>query len=223
MNYEGRGIGPLKFEGDTALQFRRDVMQPFLDQYLKDGAPAAHTPPVFAYRVRKQRMAATRSLATLLRQRLPRSHSSTVSRAAVRPRICRVADGASPEFDEYVSDPAKPVPYIPRPVRFQDSDTWKRWLVMDQRAVADRTDVLTYTSEVLDQPLQISGAPIANLFASTSGTDSDWVVKLIDVYPDEVPSHPELGGYQLGLAMDIFRGRYRNGIEHPAGDSGGPG
>ena len=87
---------------------------------------------------------------------------------------------------------------------------------MDQRAVADRTDVLTYVSQALDQPLQISGAPVVNLFASTSGTDSDWVVKLIDVYPDEVPSQPEMGGYQLALAMDIFRGRYRESFEHPS-------
>jgi putative CocE/NonD family hydrolase len=88
--------------------------------------------------------------------------------------------------------------------------------VNDQRFVAERPDVLVYTSEVLTAPLQASGVPIANLFASTSGTDSDWVVKLIDVYPDEVPSQPELGGYQLAIAMDIFRGRYRDSIEHPA-------
>jgi uncharacterized protein len=214
VNYEGRGIGPLKFEGDTALQFRRDVMQPFLDQYLKDGAPAAKTPPVIAF-----------ESGTDTWRRLERWPLSCDNGCADRTRRLYLGPQFSlgfsapasggPGFDEYVSDPAKPVPYIPRPVRFQDTDAWRGWLVTDQRAVADRTDVLTYISEVLDQPLQISGAPIANLVASTSGTDSDWVVKLIDVYPDEVPSHPELGGYQLGLAMDIFRGRYRNGIEHP--------
>jgi putative CocE/NonD family hydrolase len=82
--------------------------------------------------------------------------------------------------------------------------------------VDDRTDVLTYVSDVLTAPLQIGGAPVVDLFASTSGTDSDWVVKLIDVYPDEVPSQPELGGYQLGVGMDIFRGRYRESYEHPS-------
>ncbi len=100
-------------------------------------------------------------------------------------------------FDEYVSDPAKPVPYLPRPVRFADGDAWRRWLLTDQRFVADRTDVLTYVTPVLTEPVRISGAPVVNLVASTSGTDSDWVVKLIDVYPDEVPSQPEMGGYQL--------------------------
>src|SRR6185436_16125183 len=112
-------------------------------------------------------------------------------------------------YDEYVSDPAKPVPYQPRPVRFADSDSWRRWLVGDQRAFADRTDVLTYMTSPLTENLQLRGAPVVHLFASTTGTDGDWVVKLIDVYPDEVPSQPELGGYQLGIAMDIFRGRYR--------------
>jgi len=119
-------------------------------------------------------------------------------------------------FDEYVSDPAKPVPYIPRPVHFQDRPAWQRWLVTDQRSVADRTDVLTYLSDVLSAPLHIGGAPVVNLFASTSGTDSDWVVKLIDVYPEEMPSDPPLGGYQLAVGMDIFRGRYRESLVHPS-------
>ena len=81
--------------------------------------------------------------------------------------------------------------------------------------VADRPDVLIYVTPPLTEPLRISGAPLVNLVASTSGTDSDWVVKLIDVYPDEVPSQPELGGYQLAVAMDIFRGRYRESFETP--------
>jgi putative CocE/NonD family hydrolase len=123
---------------------------------------------------------------------------------------------ASSAYDEYVSDPAKPVPYQPRPVRFADSDAWRRWLVSDQRSVADRTDVLTYTTPALNEPVRLAGAPIVHLVASTSGSDSDWVVKLIDVFPDEVPSQPELGGYQLGIAMDIFRGRYRESFERPA-------
>jgi putative CocE/NonD family hydrolase len=100
-------------------------------------------------------------------------------------------------------------------VRFADSDAWRRWLVTDQRAVADRTDVLAYVTPRLTEPLRIGGAPVVNLVASTSGTDSDWVVKLIDVYPDDVPSQPEMSGYQLRIAMDIFRGRYRESFETP--------
>ncbi len=118
--------------------------------------------------------------------------------------------------DSYVSDPAKPAPYVPRPVRFADHELWKRWLVTDQRSVADRTDVLTYQTPVLSVPVRIGGAPIADLFVATSGTDSDWVVKLIDVFPDEVPSQPEMGGYELAVSMDTFRGRYRESFEHPS-------
>jgi len=216
VNYEGSSLGPLKFAGDTALQFRRDVLRPFLDQYLKDGAPQADTPPVLAYEtgtntwrhLQKWPQSCAVGCATTSR-RLYLQDNFGLGFAAPPPT-------AASAFDDYVSDPAKPVPYVPRPVRFEDGDAWKKWLVTDQRAVADRTDVLVYTSEVLTQPLQISGESIVNLFASTSGTDSDWVVKLIDVYPDEVPSQPEMGGYQLALAMDIFRGRYRESLEKPA-------
>ncbi len=86
---------------------------------------------------------------------------------------------------------------------------------MDQRSVVDRPDVLAYVTPPLSEAIRISGAPVVNLVASTSGTDSDWVVKLIDVYPDEVPSQPEMGGYQLNIGMDIFRGRYRESFEMP--------
>jgi uncharacterized protein len=216
VNYDGTTIGPLKFEGNTALQFRSEVMLPFLDEHLRDGAPKADTPAVFVFET-----------GTNVWRRLPAWPLSCESGCASKPRPLYLQphfglDFSAPPvrsglpYDEYVSDPAKPVPYIPRPVHFQDRPAWQRWLVSDQRSVADRTDVLTYTSDVLSAPLHIGGAPMVNLFASTSGTDSDWVVKLIDVYPDEVPSDPPMGGYQLPLAMEIFRGRYRDSLEHPS-------
>ena len=118
-------------------------------------------------------------------------------------------------YDEYISDPSKPVPYLPRAVDEQDEDAWRTWLVKDQRFVDGRPDVLTYQTEPLAMPLRVSGRPEVNLYASTSGTDSDWVVKLIDVYPDSVPSDREMGGYQLAISLDIFRGRYRNSFERP--------
>ena len=121
-------------------------------------------------------------------------------------------------YDEYISDPAKPVPFRARPNRptgYTEELSWWRWLVDDQREASGRTDVLTYVSATLTSPTKISGQPIANIIASTSGTDSDWVVKLIDVYPDEVAGQPEMGGYQLAISMDIFRGRYREGFETP--------
>ena len=215
-NYDGTSIGPLKFEGNTALQFRREVMLPFLDEHLKDGAARADTPAAFVFET-----------GTNTWRRLPAWPLSCESGCASRSRPLYLqphfglnftappARNGTP-YDEYVSDPAKPVPYIPRPVHFQDREAWQRWLVTDQRSVADRTDVLSYTSEVLTEPLHIGGAPLVNLYASSSGTDSDWVVKLIDVYPDEVPADPPMGGYQLAVAMDIFRGRYRESLEHPS-------
>ena len=91
--------------------------------------------------------------------------------------------------------------------------TWSQWLVDDQREQSGRPDVAVFSTGRLSAPLKISGQPIANLVASTSGTDSDWVVKLIDVYPDEVAGQPSLGGYQLMISADIFRGRYRESLE----------
>jgi hypothetical protein len=122
-------------------------------------------------------------------------------------------------FDEYVSDPAKPVPYRARPsqqVGYDHGLTWPLWLVDDQREASGRPDVLVFSSDVLTVPTKISGQPVANLIASTSGTDSDWVVKLIDVYPDEVAGDAQMGGYQLMISADIFRGRYRDSLEKPA-------
>jgi uncharacterized protein len=117
-------------------------------------------------------------------------------------------------FDEYVSDPSKPVPFIARPV-YSDNRAWRTWLVSDQREASGRTDVLAFVSDVLTAPVKISGQPMANLVASTSGSDSDWVVKLIDVYPPEVAAQPEMGGFQLMISADIFRGRYRESLETP--------
>jgi putative CocE/NonD family hydrolase len=213
VNYDGYNLGPLKWDGDTALQFRRDILRPFFDQYLKTGAPKADTPAVFIYntgenhwdRLANWPLACDENCDSPMK---PLYLASSFGLSFEKP----AADGS----DSYVSDPAKPVPYLTRPVHFADSDRWKTWLVTDQRSVAGRTDVLIYKTDVLTSPVRVSGAPVADLFAATSGTDADWVVKLIDVYPAEVPDQPEMGGYQLAIAMDIFRGRYRNSFDHPS-------
>jgi uncharacterized protein len=217
VNRDGSSLGPLRWNGDTTAQFRRDVLKPFFDQYLKDGAPVADTPPVLIYNTGENKW-----------ERFDKWPLSCDSGCTSRPQpIYLAAEGrlsftvpsgdqnAPTGFDEYVSDPAKPVPFSPRPARFTDSDAWRRWLVVDQRFVDGRPDVLTYATEPLKAPLRISGTPSVNLVASTSGTDSDWIVKLIDAFPGEVPSQPELGGYELAVAMDIFRGRYRESFETP--------
>ncbi|MGH8123228.1 MAG: CocE/NonD family hydrolase [Rudaea sp.] len=214
VNYDGFSLGPLRWDGDSALQFRRDVLKPFFDQYLVDGAPKADTPPVLIYNTGENHW-----------DRFKSWPLSCAKGCAATPKPLYLTanqglsftapDNAQSKFDEYVSDPAKPVPYLPRPIHFADHDAWTRWLVHDQRFVDGRPDGLTYTSAPLTEPLHIGGAPQVNLVASTSGSDSDWVVKLIDVYPDTVPSRPEMGGYELAVSLDIFRGRYRTSFEHP--------
>ncbi len=217
INREGTALGGLRWATDTTRDARRDVIKPFFDQYLKDSAPKADTPPVFIYDTANDKW-----------DRFKTWPLSCESGCPDKPRPLYLAPGfalsftapaAAPAsaagYDEYVSDPAKPVPYMPRPTRFSDAEEWHRWLVSDQRASSDRPDVLTYTTEPLTAPVRIGGAPVVHLWASTSGSDADWVVKLIDVYPDEMPDQSELGGYQLPLAMDIFRGRYRESFEHP--------
>ena len=118
--------------------------------------------------------------------------------------------------DSYVSDPAKPVPFLPPPVAFSDHARWTTWLVTDQRFVSTRTDVLSYETPVLTQAVRIEGAPFADIFAKTTGTDGDFIVKIIDVYPPTVAEQPEMAGYQLPVSLDIFRGRYRAGLDKPA-------
>jgi putative CocE/NonD family hydrolase len=208
VNYNGSSLGPLQFSGDTAAEFRRDVMLPFFNQYLRDGAPKAATPPVFSYQT------GTNKWQRLNQWPMAPAAQPIYLKADFKLGFDKPVAGSG--FDEYVSDPAKPVPFIPRPVRSHDGNVWKPWLVSDQRSFSDRPDVLTYVTEPLSAPLQISGAPMVNLFAATSGTDIDWVVKLIDVYPDEMASQPEMGGYQLGISMEIFRGRYRQGLDKPS-------
>ena len=204
-NYDGSSLGPLKFTGDTAREWRRDVLQPFLDQYLRDGAPAADTPPVWTYETGTDKW---RRLATW-------PATTKLTPLYLQAGMGLDFGAATAGHDDYVSDPAHPIPYVPRPVRTSDGNVWKPWLVSDQRPASARPDVLSYTGPVLTAAVHIAGQPRVDLFASTTGSDADWVVKLIDVYPDEVPSQPELGGYQLAVTLDIFRGRYRDSTSTP--------
>jgi putative CocE/NonD family hydrolase len=212
---DGSSLGVLKFGSDTARYFRREILRPFLDQYLKDGAPNADVSPVTAFET-----------GTNTWRRLPAWPAGCAGGCAIRATPLYLTAGlktsfekpksTSPPYEEYVSDPAKPVPFRSRPIQpvgYAEPFSWPRWLVDDQREASGRPDVLAFVSEKLAAPMKISGQPVANLVASTSGTDSDWVVKLIDVYPDEVVGQPGLGGYQLMVAADIFRGRYREGLE----------
>lgn len=214
---DAASLGPIRFGSDTGTWWRQNVLRPFLDRYLKDGAPGAEIAPVTVYETganRWQKLAEWPASP----KRKPLYLQAGLGLGFAAPEAAGADAKAGTAFDEYVSDPSRPVPFRARPIQpigYDPPLTWVQWLVDDQREASGRTDVLTYTSPVLTAAVHIQGEPVANLVASTSGTDSDWVVKLIDVYPDEVAGQPALGGYQLPIAMDIFRGRYRESLTTP--------
>jgi len=214
---DASSLGAIKFSSDTGLYFRREILAPFLAHYLKDDAPKTDVAPVSAFET-----------GTNTWRKLNAWPAGCASGCTVKSTPLYLTAGlklnfSAPStnetlFDEYVSDPAKPVPFRARPsqpVGYTNELTWPLWLVDDQREASGRTDVIVFVSDALTAPMKISGQPIANLVASTSGTDSDWVVKLIDEYPAEVAGDPHMGGYQLMVSADIFRGRYRESFETP--------
>jgi uncharacterized protein len=209
---DGSSTGALKWDADTSLWFREKVLLPFWNQHLKGIAPAVPTPPVIAFDSGSKEWRTHRSW--------PVGGQGAVQRLYLRSAgglSFQIPDGSGASYAQYVSDPSKPVPYRVRPnlAMYNPDSSWRNWLVDDQRPFSDRPDVLTFVTEPLKEPLTISGAVTANLLASTTGTDSDWVIKLIDVYPPEVRSNPVLGGYQLMVSGDILRGRYRESREDP--------
>ncbi len=213
---DASALGNLRFGSDTGRYFREYVLRPFLAQYLKDGAPPADVAAVTAFETGTNEWRRF--------DRWPQScehgcaHASRALYLHPGNHLSFDAPAAADSYSEYLSDPARPVPFRARPIQqigYAPGQTWQQWLTDDQREASGRTDVLSFTSAVLTKPLKISGQPSVHLVASTSGTDSDWVVKLIDVYPDEVYAQPEMGGYQLAVGMDILRGRYREGFVTP--------
>jgi putative CocE/NonD family hydrolase len=209
-NHYGWELGALNFNGDTALEWRTRWVKPFFDHYLK-GAPDPQTPNVLTYATGINRWEAS-----------PRWPMGTPT-----PLYLTAGYGVSFDrpvaagHDDYVSDPAKPVPFIPRPISTADGNQWRPWLVRDQRFVSGRTDVLSYMGPPLTKAVHIMGPPEVELFAATSGTDSDWAVKLIDVYPNEAPedasqgAKPDMSGYELPVGLEIFRGRYVDSFAKP--------
>ena len=209
-NHYGYDLGALTFTGDTAEEWRSKWVKPFFDHYLKN-APDPRTPSVLTYATGVNRW-----------EESPRWPMGTPT-----PFFLTAGMGASftkpaaAGHNDYVSDPAKPVPFIPRPIDMGADDQWKPWLVHDQRFVSGRPDVLVYTGAMLNKPVHIMGAPEIDLFAATSGTDSDWVVKLIDVYPNDAPegadqgSKPSMAGFELPVGIEIFRGRYVDSFAKP--------
>jgi putative CocE/NonD family hydrolase len=204
---DGRKLGRVEFGSATSEYYRRDVMAPFLAHYLK-GKGSANRPEALTFRTGANEWV--------------KHDAWPPKRNVVGRRLYLHANGKlsfdppsakAPAFDSYISDPANPVPYRPRPIELRSG--WSTWLVEDQRFVHRRPDVLAWVSDTLQDDVVVSGKIVANLFASTTGTDSDWIVKFIDVYPEKYAADPKMGGYQLMIANDVFRGRYHKSFEKP--------
>ncbi len=230
----GDGLGPIKFGADTAEYFRDHIQAPFFAYFLKDKGtrdfPEAQTFESGTNRWRKweawpPKGPATTSLYFGAGERLgigkpvPGGGSGSAADSGSGGASPAASARAPADYDEFISDPAHPVPYRHRPIQptyFPGGSKWSTWLVEDQRFVDDRADVLSWESAPLTADMTIAGEVMAHLLASTTGTDADWIVKLIDVYPEDYPQDWNLAGYQLMVSNEVFRGRYRNGIEKPA-------
>ncbi len=219
----GQKLGKIDFGSPTGEYYRRKIQAPFFAYYLKDrGALAQPEATVFesgsntwrTFDSWPPKRAVTRSLYFHAGGKLS-FDPPTVIRAAplVIPSAARDL-----LFDSYVSDPAKPVPYRPRPIEptyYPKGSGWYTWLLEDQRFVQDRPDMLSWETEPLTEDVVVAGEITAKLFASTTGRDADWVVKLIDVYPENYPADFKLGGYEFMIANDVFRGRFWKSFEKP--------
>jgi hypothetical protein len=208
----GQKLGNVDFGSETALDYRKNIQAPWFAYWLKDKGTL--------------KLAEATTFESGTNRWM--SYDSWPPKKNVSPRRFYTAangrlstsaptDASAQAFDAYVSDPANPVPYRQRPIlpTFSGSGSWGRWLVDDQRFLKGRPDVMTWETPPLTEDVVVAGAIKAQLFAATSGSDADWVVKLIDVYPDSNAADPKLNGHALMVANDVLRARFRNSFEHP--------
>ncbi|HEY6219769.1 MAG TPA: CocE/NonD family hydrolase, partial [Gemmatimonadaceae bacterium] len=209
---DGQKLGNIDFGSPTSKYFRDSIQAPFFAYYLKDRGPLRQ-PEAITFESGSNRW---------------RTYDAWPPKRGVTPRQLYFHPGGKLSFetprdtgqlfDSYVSDPAHPVPYRMRPIQAtydRRGSGWSTWLTEDQRFVHNRADVMSWETEPLTDEITIAGEVIADLFAATSGSDADWIVKLIDVYPQEVPGDIKMSGYQFMVSNEVFRGRYRAGFEHP--------
>jgi len=203
-------FGELEFPEDPSRYYRQHIEAPFFRKYLH-GEEGIALPEAWVYQ--------TGADAWRTYENWPAGDLSR--ELSLYPGPDRTLTTSPPEgeggYSEYVSDPANPVPYVARPIPgfWQDAKSKSHWKVADQRFVQYRPDLLHFETEPLEEDLVLSGEIAAQLYASTTGTDADWIVKLIDVYPEDYPEDPAMGGYQLMIADEVLRGRYRNSFETP--------
>jgi putative CocE/NonD family hydrolase len=207
----GQKLGPVDFGSPTSAYFRKEIQAPWFAYWLKG----------------KGRLKLAEATTFEAGSNSWQSHESWPPKANVsQKRLYPQANGLlsfdapttrGEAFDAYVSDPANPVPYRARPIlpSFTGPSTWSRWLVDDQRFLKGRNDVVSWTTPPLTEDVSVAGQITAHLFAATSGSDADWVVKLIDVYPDRNNADSTLNGYELMVANDVTRGRFRKGFKKP--------
>jgi putative CocE/NonD family hydrolase len=210
-NGPGRSLGRIAFDSDTGSYFRDQVQAAWFAHHLKDKG-ALKQPEALMFQTGSNKWVA---------------HDSWPPRQGLTPRkLYFQADGKlsfSPppggptqNFDTYISDPAKPVPYRPRPIiATYQGPGWFDWLVQDQRFAHHRPDVLSWETEPLAEDVTVAGPIVAHLFASTTGSDCDWVVKVIDVHPEGYAQNPSMSGYQLMVSNEVFRARFRKSFEQP--------
>jgi putative CocE/NonD family hydrolase len=208
----GDRLGAITFDSSTGKYFREQIQARWFAYFLKDKGPL-NFPEALTFETGTNEWRRWNSWPpkTEVQQR-QLYFGSDRSLSFNKPK-----DGDQ-AFDSYVSDPMHPVPYRQRPIQttyFPGGSKWREWLVEDQRFVDDRADVLSWSTPSLENDVTIAGEVIANLFASTTGSDADWIVKLIDVYPEFYPENWDLAGYQLMVSNEVFRGRYRKSFEKP--------
>jgi putative CocE/NonD family hydrolase len=230
---EGQKLGNIDFGSATSKFYRDSVQAPFFHAFLK-GDGSRRPPEAFVFESGSNRwrsydswppkQSSPRSLFFLANGKLgfepaPASQAGAARGAAARGGAAPSSgDPRSPAFDEYLSDPAHPVPYRQRPIQatyHPRGSSWYTWLTENQRFVDDRPDVASWETDPLTEDVTIAGEVMADLSAATSGSDADWIVKLIDVYPEVDSVNPRMGGYQFMISNEVFRGRYRESFERP--------
>lgn len=207
----GSSLGKIQFHSNTGEKFRKDIQAPWFAYYLKGKGDGK-----FAEATTFQ----TGSNEWKTYDRWPPREAAVTNlyvHAGRRLSFEKPTEDTMGGSDSYVSDPANPVPYRHRPIQatYGPGSKWYTWLTEDQRFVSTRPDVASWQTDVLDHDVTVSGNVWAKLFAVTSGSDADWIVKLIDVYPEKYEVEPAMSGYQFMIANDVFRGRFRNSYSNP--------
>ena len=207
----GNKLGNIKFDTSTGIDFRKDIQAKWFAWYLKGKGDGNFAEAItFQTGSNQWKTYDTWPPSAAAKKNLYLQANGKLS-------FDKPVAGKSSSSDSYISDPAHPVPYRTRPIEetYGPGSRWYTWLLEDQRFVDKRPDVLSWETDLLESDITVTGNLSAKLFAATTGSDADWVVKLIDVYPAEYPKEIKMGGYQLMVANDVFRGRFRNSFVHP--------